>query len=167
MSPTAHRAHPSAVGGARGEKVTESCVRETTRPNFRCVSPQRCSLCFCCNTTVHENLDLTAFALASMAMPTPGSPPDLLSLVASLDAALLPCLPARELQAADRSTLSDQGDCPALPCLTMPTIWLPSCFLSCFTALLPCHRLSRSFHMCIFFAWMFRVEFAGDGVLVC
>lgn len=29
---------------------------------------------------------------------------DLQSLVASLDAALLPCLPARELQAADRST---------------------------------------------------------------
>lgn len=34
----------------------------------------------------------------------PGAAPDLLSLVASLDAALLPCLPARELQAADRST---------------------------------------------------------------
>ncbi|KAG0626583.1 hypothetical protein M758_2G136400 [Ceratodon purpureus] len=32
--------------------------------------------------------------------------PDLLALVASLDAALLPCLPARELQAADRSTHS-------------------------------------------------------------
>lgn len=30
--------------------------------------------------------------------------PDLLSLVASLDTTLLPCLPARELQAADRST---------------------------------------------------------------
>jgi len=40
-----------------------------------------------------------------MAATTPGAGgPDLLSLVASLDAALLPCLPARELQAADRST---------------------------------------------------------------
>jgi hypothetical protein len=29
---------------------------------------------------------------------------DLQNLVAALDAALLPCLPARELQAADRST---------------------------------------------------------------
>lgn len=33
-----------------------------------------------------------------------GGGPDLLSLVATLDASLLPCLPARELQAVDRST---------------------------------------------------------------
>jgi len=48
-----------------------------------------------------------------MAATTPGAGgPDLLSLVASLDAALLPCLPARELQAADRSTHpSHQGKC--------------------------------------------------------
>jgi hypothetical protein len=37
---------------------------------------------------------------------------DLQNLVAALDAALLPCLPARELQAADRSTHpSHQGKC--------------------------------------------------------
>ena len=51
----------------------------------------------------------------AMAMATPGTL-DLQSLVASLDAALLPCLPARELQAADKSTHpSHQGTIKLLP----------------------------------------------------
>lgn len=49
-----------------------------------------------------------------------GGGPDLLSLVATLDASLLPCLPARELQAVDRSTHpSHQGECAYRSVATM------------------------------------------------
>jgi hypothetical protein len=48
---------------------------------------------------------------------------DLQNLVAALDAALLPCLPARELQAADRSTHpSHQGKCLSL-CLSASVLF--------------------------------------------
>ena len=62
--------------------------------------------------------------------PTPGAGgrEDMLACVAALEAALLPCLPARELQAVDRSLQSSHQSTARRPIVSFP--YSPRCRLT-------------------------------------